>query len=129
MLRPLRNAMAEPSGDHAGSSSKNAPLLVCWIRPVPSSRAEKISRSLPSRRDAQAMRVPSGDQVGSMSAPGVVVNGTTLAPSAAAMKMSSSPLSLRVNANRVPSGDHAASSSASTVEVRCVSGSPPGGMV
>ena len=57
--------------------------------------------------------LPSGDHVGDQSTCLEWVRFVRFDPSASATKMSSAPLTFRMNAMRVPSGDHAGSELAS----------------
>src|SRR5262245_32026912 len=102
--------MVAPSGDHAGSRSAPAVLLVRLVGvPVPSALATKTSKSS-VRSDVNAMRVPSGDQAGSPSLAGETVKLTgAVSPSVVTIQTSVVWVasSRRSKAIFVPSGDQA----------------------
>ena len=75
----LRKAIADPSGEYSGSVSTNAPLEVCCRKSLPLRLADTMS-VLPNWSDTQAIRVPSGDQVGCSSVPERVVKRTWFEP-------------------------------------------------
>src|SRR5207253_1422934 len=75
--RPARAVARVPSGDQAPG---NPPSVVSWVSPVPSALMTKTSER-PLRKLANAIRLPSGDQIGSTFPPAVLVTRVTPDPS------------------------------------------------
>src|SRR5580693_7404411 len=74
------NAILFPSGDHVGSRSEIAPLVICSAGP-PAEGIRKIFQGFPGRAPENAMRLPSGDQLGKDTRSDGPVNCVALLPS------------------------------------------------
>src|ERR1035437_1863727 len=62
------NASHRPSGDHRGDPLYGLPMLVIWAGPVPSAFATQTATLATWRLDPKAMRRPSGEYCGLLSA-------------------------------------------------------------
>ena len=123
------NAMASPSGDHAGSVSDPACVTIA-CRPAPDAPIAQMSRAVPvALARSKAISSPSGDQLGCRAeTPGGVSSMAPVPSDRIFQSVNSPPSVCRTNAICVPSGEYAGSSSACGSLVS-ITGAVPSGAI